>query len=145
MKPKQPPTPLMRLVGVLLSISLAVGFALWSYKNAAFYPSSINAVDLSDLFKAGPDETLDARDFLDLRDPACMKSFQLRLTQQAFIQMSHNFRYSMYVDNGQVSANFLNPTKGSIELTPGRTWSATDFWSIKPVTTNAYVRLEPFP
>ena len=38
-------------------------------------------VDLSELFKSGPNETMGPGDFLELPDPTCTKSFSLQLTQ----------------------------------------------------------------
>ena len=40
-------------------------------------------------------------------------------------------------------ARHINQTKGSVELAPGRSWTARDFWSITPLAPSTYVRLEP--
>jgi hypothetical protein len=81
----------------------------------------------------GPNETMGTGDFLELPDPA----------RPVFIRVSRNCTYSLYGDIGGVRANFLNRTKGSVELAPGRSWTARDFWSITPLEASAYVRLEP--
>jgi hypothetical protein len=130
---------------VLLLVAVALGVALLFRDGAVFNPPLTEAADLSKLFKGVPGETLDASGFFDLRDPACTKAFPLHLTKRTYIQMSRNCQYSLYVDNGRVTANFLNASKGAIELAPGRTWSAADFWSIRPVTAEADIRLEPMP
>jgi hypothetical protein len=132
-------------LGVALVFVALIGFPLRPYINAAFNPPLNNDVDLSALFKNTPDKTLDAGDFVDLRDPACTKSFSLRLAQPVFIRISRNCTYSIFVDDGRARANFLNATKGAVELAPGRSWSARDFWSLIPLTSEAYVRLEPTP
>jgi hypothetical protein len=126
-----------------LLIALVASFGFWYYRHIAVDPPVSKNVDLSELFKSGPNETMGAGDFLELPDPACTKSFSLELTQPAFIRISRNCRYSLYVDVGRVSANFLNQTKGSVELAPGRSWTARDFWSITPLEQSAHVRLEP--
>jgi hypothetical protein len=126
-----------------LLIALIASFGFWYYQHIVFDAPLSKDVDLSELFKSGPNETMGPGDFIELPDPACTKSFSLQLTQPAFIRVSRNCRYSLYVDAGRVSANFLNSTKGSVELAPGRTWTARDFWSITPLAPSAYVRLEP--
>jgi hypothetical protein len=117
----------------------------WAYSNAFFDSRRTKTPDLSELFKDGPDPTMGDGDFLDLRDPGCTKSFSLRIAQRVFTRMSRNCKYSIYVDSGQARANFLNAAKGAVELAPGRSWTATDFWSIRPLTPEADVRLEPTP
>ena len=126
-----------------LLIVLIASFGFWYYKHVAFEPPLNKDVDLSELFNSGPNETMGPGDFLELPDPACTKSFSLELTRPVFIRVSRNCTYSLYVDIGRVRANFLNQTKGSIELAPGRSWTARDFWSITPLDPSAYVRLEP--
>jgi hypothetical protein len=121
-----------------------VGFSLWPSINAAFSPPLKSDVDLAGLFK-GSDRALDDGDFVDLRDPGCTKSFAFRLEQRVFIRMSRNCVYVLLVDDGRARANFLNASKGAVEIAPGRSWSAPDFWSLIPLTTVAYVRLEPAP
>ena len=128
---------------VALLIALSASFGFWYYKHVAFDAPLSKEVDLSELFKSGPNETMGPGDFLELPDPACTKSFSLQLTQPVFIRISRNCSYSLYVDIGRVSANFLNQTKGSVELAPGRSWTARDFWSITPLAPSTYVRLEP--
>jgi hypothetical protein len=126
-----------------LLIALIAGFGFWYYKYIVFDPPVSKNVDLSELFESGPNETMGPGDFIELPDPACTKSFSLQLTQPAFIRISRNCTYSLYVDSGRVRANFLNQTKGSVELVPSRSWTARDFWSITPLEPSAYVRLEP--
>ena len=130
------------LIAALLIVLIA-SFAFWYYKHIVFEPPLIKDVDLSELFKSGPNETMGPGDFLELPDPACTKSFSLELTRPVFIRVSRNCTYSLYVDIGRIRANFLNQTKGSVELAPGRSWTARDFWSITPLEPSAYVRLEP--
>ena len=126
-----------------LLIVLIASFAFWYYKHIVFEPPLTKDVDLSELFKSGPNETMGPGDFLELPDPACTKSFSLELTRPVFIRVSRNCTYSLYVDIGRIRANFLNQTKGSVELAPGRSWTARDFWSITPLSPSTYVRLEP--
>jgi hypothetical protein len=129
----------------VVTLATIVSFLFWVYTNAAYDPRSTRDTDLSKLFRGNPDTTLDDGDFLDLRDPACTRSFSLRLARRVFMQMSRNCKYSIYVHSGRARVNFLNTTQGGIELAPGRTWSATDFWSIRPLTAEVDVRLEPSP
>jgi hypothetical protein len=129
----------------VVTLATIVSFLFLVYTNAAYDPRSTRDTDLSKLFRENPDTTLDDGDFLDLRDPACMRSFSLRLARRVFMQMSRNCKYSIYVHSGRARVNFLNTTQGGIELAPGRTWSATDFWSIRPLTAEVDVRLEPSP
>ena len=129
----------------VVTLATIVSFLFWAYTNAAYDPRSTRDTDLSKLFRENPDTTLDDGDFRDLRDPACTRSFSLRLARRVFMQMSRNCKYSIYVDSGRARVNFLNTTQGGVELAPGRTWSATDFWSIRPLTVEADVRLEPSP
>jgi hypothetical protein len=128
---------------VTLVVALIAGVGLWWYKY--FVPDAFltKDTDLSELFQSGPNQTMGPGDFVDLPDPGCTKSFSLQLQQPAFIRMSRNCSYSMYVDLGRVRANFLNPNKGSVELSPGHNWVASDFWSITPLAASAAVRLEP--
>jgi hypothetical protein len=136
---------LVALAAAVVFVAL-IGFPLRPYISAALNPPvNNNDVDLSALFKSTADRMLDAGDFVDLRDPACTKSFSLRLAQPVFIRMSRNCTYSIFVEDGRARANFLNAGKGAVELAPGRSWSARDFWSLIPLTTEAYVRLEPAP
>jgi hypothetical protein len=128
-----------------VTLATIVSFLFWAYTNAAYDPRSTRDTDLSKLFKENPDTTLDDGDFLDLRDPACTRSFSLRVARRVFMQMSRNCKYSIYVDSGRARVNFLNTTQGGVELAPGRTWSAADFWSIRPLTAEADIRLEPSP
>jgi hypothetical protein len=128
-----------------VTLATIVSFLFWGYTNAAYDPRSTRDTDLSKLFKENPDTTLDDGDFLDLRDPACTRSFSLRVARRVFMQMSRNCKYSIYVDSGRARVNFLNTTQGGVELAPGRTWSAADFWSIRPLTAEADIRLEPSP
>ena len=132
---------------LLAGVSLAtiVGLLFWNYANVASDPPSIADADLSKLFRENPDNALGDGDFLDLRDPACIKSFSLQLARRVFMQMSRNCKYSIHVERGQGRVNFLNSTKGAVDLALGRTWSASDFWSIRPVTEEVDVRLEPTP
>lgn len=134
----------LALVAAFVFVAL-IGFPLRPHISAAFNPPLTNDVDLSALFKSTSDRTLDPGDFVDLRDPACTKSFALRLAQPVFIRMSRNCTYAIFVDEGRARANFLNAMKGAVELAPGRSWSAQDFWSLMPLTAEAYVRLEPAP
>jgi hypothetical protein len=129
----------------VVTLATIVSFLFWVYTNAAYDPRSTRDTDLSKLFRENPDTTLDDGDFLDLRDPACTRPFSLRLARRVFTQMSRNCKYSIYVHSGRARVNFLNTTQGGIELAPGRTWSATDFWSIRPLTAEVDVRLEPSP
>ena len=129
----------------IVTLAAIVSFLFWAYTNAAYDPRSSRDTDLSKLFRENPDTTLADGDFLDLRDPACTRSFSLRLAGRVFMQMSRNCKYSIYVDSGRARVNFLNTTQGGVELAPGRTWSATDFWSMRPLTAEADVRLEPSP
>ena len=122
-----------------------IGFSLEPYISAAFSPPLKSDVDLSALFTGTSDRALDDGDFVDLRDPGCTKSFAFRLEQRVFIRMSRNCVYVLLVDDGRARANFLNASKGAVEIAPGRSWSAPDFWSLVPLTTAAYVRLEPAP
>ena len=132
------------LSAAAVAVALA-GVALWPSINAAFSPPLKSDVDLSGLFKGTSDRALDDGDFVDLRDPGCTKSFAFRLEQRVFIRMSRNCVYVLLVDDGRARANFLNASKGAVEIAPGRSWSAPDFWSLIPLTTVAYVRLEPAP
>jgi hypothetical protein len=132
------------LAAAIVFVAL-IGFPLRPYIIAAFNAPLNNDGDLSALFKSTSDRTLDAGDFVDLRDPACTRSFSLRLAQPVFIRMSRNCTYSIFVDDGRARANFLNATKGAVQLAPGRSWSARDLWSLMPLTTEANVRLEPAP
>jgi hypothetical protein len=129
------------LVGPL-ALAILIGLLLWSQKDIFANSSARKVVDLSDLFKDGANKTLDG-DFLDLRDPPCTKSFPLRLTQKVFIRMSRNCTYVISVDRGRARANFLNASKGAVELAPGRSWSGSDFWSLNPLTPEVELRLEP--
>jgi hypothetical protein len=134
-----------RLIALLAAVSLAatLGFLFWESPNVVFDPLLNTSADLSNLFNQNPGNELGAGDFLDLRDPACTKSFSLRIARRVFMQMSHNCEYSIHVESGQARVNFLNSTKGTIDIGPGRVWSASDFWSIRPLTAEAGVRLEP--
>jgi hypothetical protein len=129
----------------LVLTALVAALGLWLFRDVAADQPSAGAVDLSALFKPGQSETLEHGQFLDLRDPACTKAFSLRLTERAFVQMSRNCKYEMRVDAGRISVNFLNKAKGSVELAPGRSLVAADFWSINPVAENSIVRLDPSP
>ena len=136
-----------RVVGLsaTLVIVALIGFSIFPHINAAFSPPLKSDVDLSALFTGTSDSALDDGDFVDLRDPGCTKSFEFRLEQRMFIRMSRNCVYVLLVDDGRARANFLNASKGAVEIAPGRSWSAPDFWSLVPLTTAAYVRLEPAP
>src|SRR5262245_33810080 len=135
------------------SVFAAAGIAAAAVALAAFWlaPPHGHAVpataagsgDLAQLFKAGAGATLGTGDFLDLRDPACTRSFALRLTQRVFIRMSRNCRYAIAVESGRARANFLDPAKSAVELAPGRGWSAADFWSLTPLTGEASIQLHP--
>jgi len=135
-----------RVVSLSAAVVVVVvaGFWLRPYIVAAFNPPMKSDVDLSALFKGTSDRALDG-DFVDLRDPGCTKSFAFRLEQRVFIRMSRNCVYVLLVEDGRARANFLNASKGAVEIAPGRSWSAPDFWSLVPLTTVAYVRLEPAP
>jgi hypothetical protein len=128
-----------------LTSAAIVAFLIWKYINVAGYPRSATDSDLSNLFIENPNTNLDDGDFFDLRDPACTRSFSLHLLRRAFMQMSRNCEYAIRVGNGQARVNFLNSTKGAVDIAPGRTWSANDFWSIRPLTPEVDVRLEPAP
>ena len=137
--------PSLKHVAVIagaMILLIAAGVVFWTPRTAVVESSPSKVTDLSQLFKDGADKTLDG-DFLDLRDPACTKSFPLHLTQRTFIRMSRNCTYAAHVDSGRARANFLNANKGAVELAPGRSWSATDFWSLNPLTREVDVRLEP--
>ena len=136
-----------RAVGLSAALVVVglIGFSLRPYIVAAFNPPMKSDVDLSALFKGTSDRALDDGDFVDLRDPGCTKSFAFRLEQRVFIRMSRNCVYILLVEDGRARANFLNASKGAVEIAPGRSWSAPDFWSLVPLTTVAYVRLEPAP
>ena len=64
-----------------LLIVLIVSFGFWYYQHVAFEPPLTKNVDLSELFKSGPNETMGPGDFLELPDPARTKSFSLELTR----------------------------------------------------------------
>jgi hypothetical protein len=134
-------------IALLAAVTLAtiVGFLFWNYPNVASDPRSIADADLSKLFRENPDNALGDDDFLDLRDPACIRSFSLRLARRVFMQMSRNCEYSIQLESGRARVNFLNSTKAAVDLARGRTWSASDFWSIRPVTEEVDIRLEPTP
>lgn len=134
-------------IALLAAVTLAtiVGLLFWNYANFASDPRSIADADLSKLFSENPDNALGDGDFLDLRDPACTKSFSLQLARRVFMQMSRNCKYSIHVESGRARVNFLNSTKSAVDLALGRTWSASDFWSIRPITEEVDVRLEPTP
>ena len=139
------PLSLQRLIALLAAVSLAatLGFLFWEFPNVVSDPRLTTDADLSNLFNRNPDNELGAGDFLDLRDPACTKSLSLRIARRVFMQMSHNCEYSIHVESGQARINFLNSAKGSLDISPGQAWSASDFWSIRPLTAEADVRLEP--
>jgi hypothetical protein len=131
------------VAAIVVAVAL-VAASLWAYEYAtAAHSQPTRAADLSHLFKDGPGRTMDGAAFADLRDPACKKSFPLTLTERVYVRMSRNCRYEIHVDSGRVSANFLNSGKGVVEIAPGRSWSATDFWSLNPLSTEARVRIEP--
>ena len=130
---------------VALTLVFALGFVFWESANLVSDPIATANADLSNLFSENPNNALADGDFLDLRDPACAKSFSLQTAKRIFVEMSRNCEYSIYVTSGQVRVNFLNSTKGTLDIAPGRTWSAHDFWSIRPLTTKADVKLEPTP
>jgi hypothetical protein len=134
-------------VALLAAVALAAvaGLLIWKYTNVAADTIFAADADLSNLFADDPDNALGDGDFFDLRDPACTKSFSLHLLGRVFMQMSRNCKYSLHVWSGEARVNFLNTSKGFIDLTGGRTWSANDFWSLRPVTPEADVRLEPTP
>ncbi len=132
----------MAAIAGALALGAPAGLLLWTHGGAVVELSPRKVLDLSELFRDGADKTLDG-DFIDLRDPACTKSFPLHLTQRVFMRMSRNCKYAIHVELGRARANFLNANKGGVELAPGRSWSATDFWSLNPLTTVADVRLEP--
>jgi hypothetical protein len=130
-------------IALLATVALAavVGLLFWEYTNVAADPIFATDADLSNLFTENPANAMGDGDFFDLRDPACTKSFSLHLLGRVFMQMSRNCKYSLHVWSGEARINFLNTSKGFIDLTGGRTWSANDFWSIRPVTREADVRL----
>ena len=134
-----------RLIALLAAVSLAsiFCFLFWEPPNVVTGPRLATDAELSNLFHRNPDNELGVGDFLDLRDPACTKSFSLRIARRVFMQMSYNCEYSIHVESGQARANFLNSAKGTLDISPGRAWSASDFWSIRPLTAEADVRLEP--
>jgi hypothetical protein len=111
-------------IALLPAFTLAtiVGLLFWNYANVASEPRSVADADLSKLFSENPDNALGDGDFLDLRDPACTKSFSLRLARRVFMQMSRNCEYSIHLESGQARVNFFNSTKGAVDLTPGHTW-----------------------
>jgi hypothetical protein len=117
-------------------------FWLWA-RHDAVHSSAARPRDLEQLFKDSAGGTLDGGDFIDLRDPGCTRSFALRLTQAVFVRMSRNCTYAISIESGRARANFLDPAKGAVELAPGRGWSAADFWSLTPLTSEALVRLDP--
>jgi hypothetical protein len=133
-------------IAAVAAVIVAVGLvaaSLWAYEDATAHSPATRTSDLSRLFKDGPGRTMDGAAFADLRDPGCTKSFPLTLTERVYVRMSRNCRYEIHVDNGRVAANFLNSGKGVVEIAPGRSWSATDFWSLNPLTAEARVRIEP--
>ena len=129
----------------IVTIATVVSLLIWAYGRGDLVSRSTNDDDLSKLFADNPDTTLDDGTFLDLRDPVCTKSFSFRLAQRVFVRMSRHCKYSIHVESGRARVNFLNTTKGGVELAPGGTWSATDFWSIRPLTPEAELRFEPTP
>ena len=130
---------------VATAVAIAAVPVLWKYTNVSSDVPLVADGDLSKLFKEGSDTTLNNGDLLNLRDHSCTRVFSLRITQRVFMELSRNCQYLMYVDGGRARMNFLNSAKGSVELGPGRSLSATDFWSIRPVTPEADIRLEPVP
>ena len=133
------------LMGLLIATAVAIAAAplLWKYTNIASDVPLVTDSDLSKLFKDGSDSTLNDGELLNLRDHSCSRVFSLRITRRVFMELSRNCRYSLYVDSGRARVNFLNNTKDSVELAPGRSLSATDFWSIRPIPPEADIRVEP--
>ena len=138
---------LQRLIALLAAVSLAatLGFLFWGPPNVVSGPRLATDAELSNLFHQNSDNELGVGDFLDLRDAARTKSFSLRIARRIFMQTSRNCEYSIHVERGQARVNFLNSTKGVVDLDSRRSWSASDFWSIRPLTTEADVRLDPSP
>jgi hypothetical protein len=130
---------------VATAVAIAAVPVLWKYTNVSSDVPLVADGDLSKLFKEGSDTTLNNGDLLNLRDHSCTRAVSLRIAQRVLMELSRNCRYSIYVDGGRVRINFLNSGKDSIELAPGQSWSAADFWSIRPTTPEADIRLEPTP
>jgi hypothetical protein len=135
------------LTSLLAATAVAIAAAplLWKYTNVSSDVPLVADADLSKLFQEGSDSTLNGGDLLNLRDHSCTKVVSMRINQRVFMELSRNCQYSVYVDAGRARINFLNSAKGSVELVPGRSLSATDFWSIRPITPAADIRLEPTP
>jgi hypothetical protein len=136
---------LMGLLLALIAVAIATATLIWKYTNVTSDVPLLAVGDLSKLFKEGSDSTLNERDLLNLRDHSCTRVFSLRITQRVFMELSRNCQYSVHVDGGRARINFLNNVKGSVELAPGRSLSGTDFWSIRPITPESDIRLEPIP
>ena len=133
------------MMGLLIATAIAIAAAplLWKYTNITSDVPPIVDSDLSKLFKEGSDSTQNDGELLNLRDHSCSRVFSLRITRRVFMELSRNCRYSVYVDSGRARVNFLNNAKDSVELAPGRSLSATDFWSIRPISPEADIRVEP--
>src|SRR5262245_12798838 len=136
------PTGIAAAVVIVAAAGALALFWLWPRPDAV-RSSSPRPHDLSQLFRNDAGDTLDDGDVCALRDPGCARSFALRLTQPVFVRMSRNCRYVISVESGRARANFLDPSKGAVDLAPGRGWTATDFWSLTPLTREAAVRLDP--
>jgi hypothetical protein len=136
-------TSLVIAAGIAAAAVALAAFWLQPHHGPAVPASAAGSGDLAQLFKAGAGATLSSGDFLDLRDPACTRSFALRLAQRVFIRTSRNCSYAIAVESGRARANFLDPAKNAVELAPGRGWSAADFWSLTPLTGEVLVQLHP--